>query len=384
MELRSTGDLGDIQQCSRCVYNSGVFPSLTFDSAGICSSCREYDRVIQYRVHRGAKGAALLDERITEIKRQGKGKEYDCIIGVSGGTDSTYTAYLVKQLGLRPLAVHFDNGWNSELAVKNIHQSIAALEIDLETYVMDWPQFRDLQLAFLRASTPDGEVPTDHAIGTLMWKSASKVGIKTIISGMNYTTESATDPIEWAYGHSDWRYIKDVHKKFGTMPIPDFPHFSLSELLYINSVKRVRTMSVLNYIDYDKHDAQRVLAQELGWRDYGGKHHESIYTRFFQGYLLPKKFGIDKRYSHLSDLVRCGQISREDALRELDSPPYDPELQLQDREYVCKKLGLSDSEFEGIMNQPIRSFHEFKNNFRNVYRMKRAVNVLRSRGLYDV
>lgn len=208
---------------------------------------------------------------------------------MSGGTDSTYVAFLVKQYGLRPLAVHLDNGWDSEMAVRNIQGCIADLGIDLETHVIDWEEFRDLQLSFLRGSTPDGEVPSDHAIQALMWRSAADYGVRTIVSGMNFTTESTTVPPHWAYGHSDWRYISDVHSKFGSVRLKRSPHYNLQYLMYVNAVKRVRSLSILNYMEYDKHSVQALLKEEVGWQDYGGKHHESIYTRFFQGYVLPVK-----------------------------------------------------------------------------------------------
>jgi N-acetyl sugar amidotransferase len=349
---------------------------------GICGHCRRYDALVNTRVAPGDEGRVLLEKRVESIKRQGVGQEYDCLIGLSGGTDSTYVAYLVKQLGLRPLAVHFDNGWDSELAVANVHKTVEILGIDLETYVVDWPQFKDLQLAFLLASTPDGEVPSDHAIGATLWKTAHKIGIRTIISGMNFSTESMDMP-DWSYGHSDWRYIKNVHDRFGTLPIPSYPHFGLSYLMYVNAVRRIRTLSVLNYGRYVKSEAQEVLKSELGWRDYGGKHHESIYTRFYQGVILPEKFGIDKRWGHYSDLIRAGQLSRDDALDLLREPTYAPDLQAQDRKYVVKKLGLSDAGFDEIMRLPVRSFREFKNSYGRVQAMRRGVNALRGRGWYD-
>jgi N-acetyl sugar amidotransferase len=320
---------------------------------------------------------------VEQLKRQGDGKPYDCLIGVSGGTDSTYVAYLVKHLGLRPLAVHFDNGWNSELAVANIHGVLDTLDIELETYVVDWQQFKDLQLAFLWASTPDGEVPSDHAISATMWRTAQSIGTRTIVSGMNFATESMSVP-DWAYGHSDWRYIKDVHKRFGTIPIPSYPHFSLRYLAYVNAGPRVRTLSILNYVDYNKAEAQEIIKSELGWRDYGGKHHESIYTRFFQGVILPQKFGVDKRFGHYSDLINAGQLGRDEAMDLLRAPTYDPQVQASDRTYVLKKLGLTDSDFEAIMDEPIRSFRDFKNSYGQVQLLRRGVNALRGRGLYDL
>jgi hypothetical protein len=277
--------------------------------------------------------------------------------------------------------VHLDNGWNSELAVANIESVLSKLGIDLITHVLDWEEFRDLQVAFLRASTPDGEVPTDHAINALLWRTAARHGVRTIISGMNFTTE-AVSIADWSYGHSDWRYIRDVHRRFGRRELRTYPHFSVPYILWLNSVRRIRTLSILNYVEYDKQKVLLHLERELGWTNYGGKHHESIYTRFYQGYVLPRKFGIDKRFGHLSDLVNAGQISRASALAEVEQPPYAPALQMQDREYVIRKLELTNEEFDSIMAAQKRTFREFKNNFATVQRMRNTVNRLRALGLY--
>lgn len=368
-------------RCSRCVMDTTVDSAIAFDEGGVCNHCRRYDQLHASRVAAGEAGRRALAGIVEKIKRAGRNRDYDCIIGVSGGVDSTYVAYLVRKLGLRALAVHFDNGWNSELAVKNVEQVLNKLGIDLYTYVVDWPEFRDLQVAFLKASTPDGEIPTDHAINALLWREASRRRVRYIISGMNFATESISIP-EWAYGHSDWRYIRDIHRRFGTAKLKSYPHFSLAYLFFINVIRGVRTVSLLNYVDYSKEDAMTILQKELGWRSYGGKHHESIYTRFYQGYLLPRKFGIDKRYGHLSDLINAGQKSRGDALQELSEPPYQQELQRQDLAYVTKKLGLSVGQFEEIMQTPKRSFREFSNSYGLVQFMRNTVNGFRRRGLY--
>jgi N-acetyl sugar amidotransferase len=362
--------------------NDLVDPRIQFDGNGVCNHCRRYHALVGARVVRGGEGRRILDGLVGKMKAAGRGRDYDCIIGVSGGVDSTYVAYLVKQLGLRPLAVHFDNGWNSELAVSNIEKVLKRLDIDLHTYVVDWEEFRDLQLAFLRASTPDGEIPTDHGIFALLWREAVAKGVRYIVSGMNFATEAMSVP-EWSYGHSDWRYIKAVHRRFGTTPLRTYPHFSLLDLLWINLVRRVRTISILNYVEYDKEAAMKLLRDQLGWVYYGGKHYESIYTRFWQGYVLPRKFGIDKRYGHLSDLINSGQITREQALDEIRQETYPADLQEQDRRYVIKKLELTDAGFETLMAAPPRSFRDYPNNFARVESLKRMVNALRARGWYS-
>jgi len=361
--------------------NTEADSEIIFDEQGLCNHCQRYDAIVSTRVLHGNEGKDALNNIVNKIKRAGKGKDYDCIIGVSGGVDSTYIAYLVKKLGLRPLAVHFDNGWNSELAVQNIEFTLKKLDIDLYTYVVDWEEFRDLQLSFLKASVPDGEIPTDHGIDALLWQQADKYNIKYIISGMNFATESLSVPT-WAYGHSDWKYIRSVHKQYGSHQLRSFPHFGFLYLFYVNIIRRVRIVSLLNYIDYNKEQAKTILGKELGWIDYGGKHFESIYTRFFQGVVLPNKFGIDKRIGHLSDLINSGQIDREDAINELTKPPYDEVLQRQDLTYVTKKLGLSEAKFDDLMRQTTKTFRAYPNSYSFVQFLRNSVNVMRRYGIY--
>lgn len=371
----------NIIECNRCVLTNKADPDITFDSDGICNHCRRYGDLIGTRVVKLADRDHAMNALVKKIKKAGRGREYDCLVGVSGGVDSTYVAYLAKSLGLRPLAVHFDNGWDSELAVENIRKTLTVLDIDLVTCVVDWQEFRDLQLSFLKASVPDGEIPTDHGIDALVWREAVRHGIKYILSGMNFATESISIP-SWAYGHSDWKYIRGIHKKFGTVALRTYPHFGFLYLFYVNFVRRVRIVSILNYVDYHKETAKELLKKELGWIDYGGKHFESIYTRFFQGVMLPEKFGIDKRYGHLSDLINAGQVSKSAAKEILTTPTYDVNLQREDKAYVIKKLGLTETQFEELMRSPRRTFHEFPNSYSFVQLLRNGVNLLRRFGLY--
>lgn len=356
-------------------------PDIKFDSNGLCNHCRRYDELCSSRIFEGQDGKQRLDEIVAKIKHKGKNQEYDCIIGVSGGVDSTYLAYLAKKLGLRPLAIHFDNGWNSNLAVKNIEKVLTKLDLDLFTYVIDWEEFKSLQLSFLKASVPDGEIPTDHAIDSLLWREASKRKIKYILSGMNFATESLSVP-SWAYGHSDWKYIKAIQKKFCGEKLKNFPYYTFFSLFYYNFIQNIRIVSILNYINYDKDDAMKVLADELNWEYYGGKHYESIYTRFFQGYILPKKFNIDKRVGHLSDLINSGQISKEDAKNRLEEPVYPEKFFAEDYLYVLKKFDLSKDEFDDILNNEIKSFRDYPNSYNLVQFMRNTINLLRKYNLY--
>lgn len=344
-----------VRMCSRCVMDT-TDAEITFDAAGVCNHCYTYDAAISRFVVSGATARRQLNDLVAQVKRDGVGKPYDCIIGVSGGVDSTFVTLKVKELGLRPLAVHLDNGWNSELAVHNIHEALSRLGIDLHTHVIDWEQFKDLQLAFLRASTPDSEIPTDHAIYALMHRMATKYGIRHVITGVNRRTESHL-PRSWSRGHLDWRYIRSVHQRFGTGPITTFPH--LTHLQLTRAMRAHVRFDILNYLDYVKADAIRVLEHELGWRDYGGKHFESIYTRFYQGYILPRKFGYDKRKTHLSSLICSGEITRDEAIARLEAPSYPVEMQIQDRAYVLDKFGLTSDEFDAIMQLPHRTMDDY-------------------------
>ena len=341
--------------CSRCVMDT-TDPDIRFDADGVCNHCHEYDRRVREEVFTGEDGRRRLQAIAEKIKRHGAGNQYDCVIGVSGGVDSTFVAYKVKQLGLRPLAVHLDNGWDSELAVNNIHKTLETLGIDLYTHVIDWEEFRDLQVAFLKASTPDSEIPSDHAIVSLMYQMAEKTNVPYVIIGRNVRTETHVASA-WSMGHFDWKYIRSVHEQFGTVPLRTFPHRTrLQELRYR---EKQRWVSILNYVDYVKKDAMDILQREIGFAYYGSKHHESIYTRFFQGYILPRKFGYDKRKGHLSSLICSGEMTREEALQELEKPPYPLDVQEADRVYVIKKLALTEDEFERIMKLPKKTIFDY-------------------------
>lgn len=331
-------------------------PEIMFDQEGVCNHCRSYDETVNKNTFSGEEGERRLRKIAEEIKEAGANKEYDCVIGVSGGVDSTYVAYKVKELGLRPLAVHLDNGWDSELAVKNIEQVLKALNIELYTHVIDWEKFKDLQVAFLKASTPDSEIPSDHAIVTLMRQMADKIGVKYIVSGCNLRTETHL-PSAWSQGHMDWKYIKSVHDRFGKIKLRTFPHMNL--LTYRRHLRSQVWLDILDYLDYVKGDAKEVLKRKFCWKDYGGKHYESIYTRFYQGHILLKKFGYDKRKAHLSSLICSREIKREDALDELKKEPYPLDIEEEDKIYVLKKLSLSNEEFDKIMKLPKKSYWDY-------------------------
>jgi N-acetyl sugar amidotransferase len=346
------------QQCSISVMDTIADPDIRFDEKGICHYYYAYKKAEEQFIIKGEEGRRRLEEIASVIKKAGEGKPYDCIMGLSGGVDSTYVAWLAKELGLRPLAVHFDNGWNSELAVQNIEQIVSKLGLDLFTYVINWNEFRDLQIAYLKASVVDIEAITDHAIFAALYRLAGEKNIQYILSGTNVHMEQ-TLPKSWIHPKTDHINIKAIHKAFGTVPLKTFPFMDAKVKRYYQQVKKVTSVSVLNYVDYNKKEVKELITRELGWRDYGGKHYESIWTRFYQGYILPHKFKIDKRKAHLSDLIFAGQITKEQALEELKQPAYDPELFKVDYEFVLKKLGLTEQAFQQIMQTPPRSHYDF-------------------------
>jgi N-acetyl sugar amidotransferase len=353
------------QMCTRCIMDT-TDPEIEFDADGVCHHCHDYDYRVSREVFPSPGGHQRLAAMVAQIKREGRRKRYDCILGLSGGVDSSYTAYLTKQLGLRPLALHLDNGWNSDIAVRNIHNIVRTLELDLETHVLDWEEFRSLQLAFLRASTPDSEIPSDHAIVSSLYQAAAKHGVRWIMDGSNVVTEIMV-PATWSHGHSDWGYINGLNEAFGERPLKTYPHYSYFQLhLKYRGLKRIQRLPLLNYVDYDKPRAVEIIKRELGWESYGAKHYESVYTKFYQGHILPEKFGFDKRRPHLSCLVNDGRISREEALAQIERPAIDPEELRRDRVFVAKKLGLSETEFDEIMALPRKTFWDYPSDERDL------------------
>ncbi len=365
------------QICSRCICDTSI-PSIRFDEQGICNFCDNYD-LINNDFPDNENTNNDLNNIVKSIKKERKDKEYDCIIGVSGGTDSTYCLYYSKKiLGLRPLAVHFDDGWNSEMAVTNIQNAISKLDIDLYTYVVDWEEFKDLQLSILKASTPDLEGPTDHGISSALYRIAAEQGIRHILIGNSFKTEGKM-PSCW--GYADGKYLKYLNKTFGKIPFKTFPVMMLSDIIYYNLLKRIKVIKPLYYIPYNKKEVKKLLERELNWKDYGGHHYESTFTRFVEGYILPKKFGIDKRRIEFSALIRSGQITREKALEMISWPPYPEEQMKTDKLYFIKKFGITMEQFDRIMNETLRSFKDYPSYYPLFFRMRSIINVGHEIGL---
>jgi N-acetyl sugar amidotransferase len=348
----------DYRQCSRCILDNTDDKHISFNDKGECNYCQYYDKVTS-GLGTIVEREAWLDQKMEEIKSRGREKEYDCLLGVSGGVDSSYLAYWAKQNGLRPLVVHFDNGWNSELAVENISKICHTLGFELQTYVINWEEFKQLQLAYLRAGVIDIEALTDHAIYATIYKIAKQYKIKYTINGFNYATE-AIMPKGWVFDKTDFTNIRDINDKFGKVKIKTFPHVTFLRKFWYSIFLKIESILVLNYINYNKQVAKELLIKEMGWRDYGGKHYESVFTKFYQAYILPVKFGVDKRKAHLSNLICSGQITKAQAYAELEIPLYDPTVLSEEKEYVLKKLGLSEQEFTRIMNEPPRQHTDFK------------------------
>lgn len=344
-----------VRICTRTVMDS-TDPDIRFDENGVCHYCHDYDKLVAQKPT-GESLAMLRDQTIDKIKKVGRNKPYDCLLGLSGGVDSSYMAYLAKQFGLRPLVAHFDNGWNNEIAVHNIEQIVSKLGFELTTFVMHWPEFRDLQRSYFKASVLDLEVPTDHMIFGALYKIATKNRIPYILSGNNVATEWLL-PKTWNYNKFDLVNIHNIQRKFGTMPLKELPALGVWQKAYHSLLRGISDVKLLELVDYKKTQAKKIIQDELGWRDYGGKHYESIFTRFYQGYILPRKFNIDKRKAHLSNLILNGEMTREEAVEEMAKPTYALDLQEQDKTYVAKKLGFTDAEFEEVLSLP-NVPHEF-------------------------
>lgn len=350
------------QICSNCIMDTSD-PNITFDERGWCDYCRNFHKNILPNWHPNEQGEKLLAPIIEKIKRDGKGREHDCLIGISGGADSSYVTYMAKEkFGLNPLVLHVDAGWNSQMAVNNISRLIDGLGLDLHTEVVNWLEIKDLQLAFFKAQVPHLDAPQDHAFFATLYNFAAEHGFKYIITGANHSTECIREPLEWIYHNSDLLLLKDVHRRFGERPLRTFPTADIFKYkIYYRLVKGVRVVKPLNYVSYIKEDAMQELARQFGWQPYGHKHYESRFTRFFEGYWLPKKFGYDKRRVHFSSVILTKQMTREEALEEMTRPAYDEREMKKDFEYVAKKLDLTVKELQEIMDGENKSYRDYKN-----------------------
>jgi N-acetyl sugar amidotransferase len=351
-------------------------PDINFDSNGVCNHCREFDEVTSKRWHPGPEGMEKLHAIFATMKKDQSNKDYDCILGLSGGVDSSYLALKLYEYGIRPLVVHVDGGWNSELAVQNIENIVNYCGWHLHTIVIDWEEMRDLQLAYLKSGIANQDVPQDHAFFASLYHFATKFGVKYVISGGNYSTESIF-PNSWHWSAMDAISLHDIHNKFGSKKLKRYKTINFFELyFYYPFIKKMKTIRPLNFMPYVKSEALKELKEKVGYKDYARKHGESVFTKFFQNYWLPMKLGYDKRKPHLSSLIVSNQITRSLALKELESPLYDERELKDDKEYIAKKLGISNEEFQEILEMKSHNYTDFKNMGRIYFRMKKVQNFI--------
>lgn len=335
--------------------------AIMFDSRGVCDHCRTFETKIKPNWHTDARGRAELDKLVAKIKDAGKNREFDCIIGVSGGIDSSYLTYVAKHdMGLRPLVFHVDAGWNSQEAVNNIEKLIEHLDLDLYTHVIDWEEMRDLQLAFFKSGVPHIDTPQDHAFFATMYKFATENDVSYILTGANQSTECIRNPVEWVY-YADSKQLRDIHRRFGARPLRQYPITDiLWHKVYLPYVKGIRVVRPLDYLPYHKEEAIRLLKERIGWQPYPQKHFESRFTRFFESYWLPTRFGYDVRRVQFSSLILTGQMTREEAVRHLETPSYDPATIGHDIEFVATKLGITVDELMSYHRLPKKTYRDYR------------------------
>jgi N-acetyl sugar amidotransferase len=353
--------------------------NIRFDENGVCDHCITFYRDIMPHWHTDERGEVNLEVLVRKIKKAGKGKEFDSIIGVSGGIDSSYLLYLMKaKYELRPLVFHVDAGWNSQVAVNNIEKLIDKLGLDLYTSVVDWEEMKDLQLSYFKSGVPHIDVPQDHAFFATMYDFASKYNVKYILTGGNYSTECVRNPVEWMYYQTDAVQLKDIHRRFGTRPLRNFITTNiLWHKVYLPYFRGIRVVRPLDFVPYNKKEAMDLLIREFGWQDYPRKHFESRFTKFYESYWLPERFGFDTRRVQYSSLILTNQMTRQDALEMLQQPAYDPETIAHDLEYVATKLGISASELLGYMKIPNKTYRDYRSQ-ETIYNMgARVMKALR-------
>ncbi|WP_082594640.1 N-acetyl sugar amidotransferase [Sphingomonas sp. Root710] len=350
------------QICTSCVMDTSD-SAISFDAEGVCDHCRTFREHTLPNWHPDERGRAELERSLERVRKAGRGKDFDCIIGMSGGIDSSYLLYVAKEmLGLRPLVFHVDAGWNSQIAVNNIERLVDGLKLDLFTEVINWEDMKDLQLAFFRSGVPHIDVPQDHAFFATMYKFATEHGVNTILTGANLSTECVRNPVEWMYYQSDSWQLRDIHRRFGRRPLRSYPVTSiLWHKLWLPYVRRIKVLRPLNHVPYVKEEAKAFLAERFGWQPYPQKHFESRFTRFYESYWLPERFGYDVRRVQFSSLIVTGQMRREDALAELEKPSYDRETIAQDKEFVANKLDISVDELMGFMALPHKRYSDYRN-----------------------
>lgn len=350
------------QVCKNCVMDTSD-SRIKFDESGVCDHCNDFLNNVKGNWHTDDYGKQQLSKIIDKIKIEGKSKDFDCILGLSGGVDSSYMLHIaVKEFGLRPLVFHVDGGWNSELAVHNIQMLVDKLGLDLYTEVINWEEMRDFQLAFFKSGVPHIDIPQDHAFIATLYNFANKYNIKYILNGGNISTECVRNPMEFLYYGTDMAQIKDIIKKFGKIKMETYPFSSvLRHKFYLRYIKGLTVVKPLNYMPYIKSEALQLLEKEYGWKPYPQKHFESRFTKFYEGYWLPERFGFDTRRVQYSSLILTGQMDRELALEALKKPAYNPDTIQDEFNYIATKLGITPDELKGYFNMPKKFYWNYKN-----------------------
>ncbi|WP_417656300.1 N-acetyl sugar amidotransferase [Pseudidiomarina aestuarii] len=348
------------KMCTRCVMDT-TDPEITFDRQGVCNHCYQFDNETSTHWFPNEEGTRKLEQIFNQMKEERKNYEYDCILGLSGGLDSSYLALMMKEYNMRPLVVHVDAGWNSELAVYNIEKIVKYCGYDLHTHVMNWPEVRDLQLSYLEAGVANQDVVQDHAFFASLYHFAVENNINYVISGGNIATEGVF-PSSWHHSAMDAINLKAIHKNFGKLPLKDYKTISfLQYYLYYPFIKKMKSVRPLNYLSYTKDIALAELQEKVGYKPYGRKHGESRFTKFFQNYYLPKKFNMDKRKPHLSSMILSGLLTREQALIELEKPLYDENELREDKYYIAKKLGITVEQLDEYVSSSGHDYSEYPN-----------------------
>jgi N-acetyl sugar amidotransferase len=355
------------QICTSCVMDT-TDAGIVFDDSGVCDQCRNFVANVRPNWHPDARGWDDLARTADRIRADGKGRDFDCILGMSGGVDSSYLTDVVKEkMGLRPLVFHVDAGWNSDLAVSNIERVVEGLGLDLFTEVIDWDEMRDLQLAFFKSGVPNIDTPQDHAFFATMYKFAEQYRVKYILTGANISTECVKNPLEWMYYQSDSVHLRDIHRRFGTRPLEKFPITSiLKHKIWLRYIKGIQVVRPLDQVPYVKEEAMQLLTERFGWQRYPQKHFESRFTRFYEGYWLPRRFGYDTRRVQFSSLILTGQMLRPDAIERLKQPALDDETGQREFRYVASKLGIPVEELQRYFEMPKRTYKDYRSQ-RQVY-----------------
>jgi putative aminotransferase len=364
--------------CTKCVMDT-TDSKISFNDDGVCDHCQNFKTNIEPNWHSGSKGRSELEKMAVKIKHEGIAKDFDCIIGLSGGLDSSYTVYIAKEImGLRPLLFHVDAGWNTDQAVGNIEKLVDGMGLELFTEVINWKEMQDLQVSFLKSQIADQDIPQDTAFFSTLYKFARQNNIKYVLTGGNHSTECCREPDEWgAFPGIDKTLIGDIHKKFGLVELKTFPIIdALTYKIFYHNILGMKVFKPLDLVPFIKKDAETLLNEKYGWKPFQHKHHESRFTRFYEDYWMPRKFGYEKRRAHFSSLIMTGQMTRDEAINRLKTPEIDDKFMKSEFEFVANKVGLSVAELQEIFDGENKSFHDYNNKYKIFHLGGKLLNLL--------